>query len=144
MSNNMEWVKQLLQNRNSEFIKREISRIESPKLLHNIALNYNWDNGFELPNLIVRNSHCDLGTALMLFYNADGYVILDKQNKYLVDGQKDWITFINMLFNKLLNNEFRSIKVSYQPELSKVQKYKLKKANPNIPEMFFEGIRGKE
>lgn len=42
-----------------------------------------------------------------------------------------------------MNDKFCSKKVSYQPGLSKVQKYKLKKANPNIPEMFFEGVKAK-
>lgn len=144
MLKDIEWFEQFLKIGNSEMIRHAISNIDSPELLHNIALNYNWDNGFELPNWIIKNVHCELGTALMLFYNADGYVLLDKDNKNMVTGQKDWFTFINMLFNKLLNNEFNSIKVAYQPEFSKAQRYKLKKANPNIPKVFFDGIRVKD
>ncbi|MGG3889948.1 DUF4274 domain-containing protein [Metabacillus fastidiosus] len=141
--NNTECITQLLQTENSEIIRMKISLIDNPVPLHNIALNYNWDNGFELPSLIISNGNCELGTALMLFYNADGYLLLDENSKNNVTGQKEWLAFINMLFNKLLNNEFCSNKVSYQPGLSKVQKYKLKKSNPHIPEMFFEGIKGK-
>ncbi|WP_179233059.1 hypothetical protein [Paenibacillus rigui] len=44
-----DWIAQILENENREFVKQEISRLDNPELLHNIALNYNWDNGFELP-----------------------------------------------------------------------------------------------
>ncbi|MED4453840.1 DUF4274 domain-containing protein [Metabacillus fastidiosus] len=141
--NDTEWITQLLQTENSEIIGMEISRIDNPVLLHNIALNYNWDDGFKLLNLIINNGNCELGTALMLFYNADGYLLLNENSKNNITGQKEWLAFINTLFNKLLNNKFCSKKISYQPGLSKVQKYKLKKANPNIPEMFFEGVKTK-
>lgn len=80
----------------------------------------------------------------MLFYDAEGYILLDKSNKNIVNIDNEWITFTNNLFNKLLNNEFQVKKVSYQPELTKVQKYKLKKANPNLPEMFLNGVKSKE
>lgn len=33
----------------------------------NIAQNYNWDDGFDIPQAIVGNKYCDLGTALMEF-----------------------------------------------------------------------------
>ncbi|MEK3914208.1 DUF4274 domain-containing protein [Paenibacillus sp. FSL H7-0331] len=45
-----EWIVDLLQNENSSYVKQAISGINSPELLHDIALNYNWDNGFEVPN----------------------------------------------------------------------------------------------
>lgn len=139
-----EYVTQLLQNDSIELIREEIKYIENPILLHNIALYYNWDDGFDLPNWIINNDKCELGTALMLFYDAEGYILLDKSNKNIVNLDNEWITFTNNLFNKLLNNAFQVKKVSYQPELTKVQKYKLKKANPNLPEMFLNGVKSKE
>lgn len=54
----------------SEDIKETIDKIEDitdSELLHIIAGNYNWDNGFEIPHSIINNENCDLGTALMIF-----------------------------------------------------------------------------
>ncbi|MDU0204895.1 DUF4274 domain-containing protein [Paenibacillus sp. MAH-36] len=134
-----EWNTELLENENPTYVKQVISRIENPELLHAIALNYNWDNGFELPNWLAENRYCEFGTALLLFYRSDGYVFLNS-NKEMTTGKTEWFGFISDLFNKLMKNHFNISKVSYQPELSRVQKYKLKRANPNIPEVIFEGV----
>ncbi|MBP1960827.1 DUF4274 domain-containing protein [Paenibacillus aceris] len=134
-----EWITELLENENPSYIKQAISRIENPELLHAIALNYYWDNGFEVPNWIVENGNCEFGTALLLFYRADGYVLL-KNNKDMTTGQTEWVAFVSNLLNKLIKNHFSISKVPYEPELTKVQKYKLKKANPNIPEIIFDGV----
>lgn len=55
-----EYVTQLLQNDSIELIKEEIKYIENPILLHNIALYYNWDDGFDLPNWIINNDNLEL------------------------------------------------------------------------------------
>ena len=49
--------------------------------MHIIAANYNWDNGFEIPYNIINNKNCDLGTALMIFYDADGYRVLENKEE---------------------------------------------------------------
>ena len=33
--------------------------------------NYNWDDGFETPYTVVTHKKCDLGLALMLFWEFD-------------------------------------------------------------------------
>ena len=38
---------------------------------------YNWDDGFEIPEKILRSENCDLALALEIFYLADGFAYLD-------------------------------------------------------------------
>ena len=52
-----------------------ISATTDSILLHMIAGNYNWDDGFEVPQYIIQNINCDLGTALMIFELAEGYIL---------------------------------------------------------------------
>jgi len=48
----------------------EVATIASPVLLHLVASEYNWNDGFDIPFTILRSSHCDRGTAVMLFWLA--------------------------------------------------------------------------
>ena len=63
----IEYVHKLLYSENKEEVISEIEGISDSKLLHVIAGNYNWDNGFDIPYSIINNNNCDLGTALMIF-----------------------------------------------------------------------------
>lgn len=47
--------------------------------LDKIIVNYNWDDGFELPLEIIQHQNCELATALNAFYLAEGDLyLLDK------------------------------------------------------------------
>ena len=99
-----------------------------------IAGNYNWDDGFEIPLAIINNQFCDLGTALMIFYLAEGEAILDLKLDSDVSGE--WEELVSVLYDMILNDRFKYKNISYTPELSKVQLYKIKKKNPNAPSVF--------
>lgn len=72
-------------NTNNDEEKRRISHIKDPEVLYVYAYNYNWDNGFDIPQAVLDNKNCDLGIALLIFYRADGFGYLtDKSdNIYL-------------------------------------------------------------
>jgi hypothetical protein len=125
-----------------EMIKsqNEILKIKDSLFLHIIAGNYNWDDGFEMPSAIINNQFCDLGTALMIFYLAEGEVILDLKLNRDVFGE--WEEFVYVLYDMILNDSFKYKNISYTPELSKVQLYKIKKKNPNAPSVFLEKTPG--
>jgi hypothetical protein len=135
-------LRNLLYDENKENLKTEIIKLDNSLLLHIIAANYNWDSGFEIPSLIINNSTCDLGTALMMFYNADGYRILESGTNDLSDANVHWKLFITDLYNKIKSNDFKSQSISYTPQINKVQIFKLKKNNPDIPNIFLERSPG--
>lgn len=56
----------------------------SSESLNELAFNYVWDDGFEIPYLIAKHKNCDKGTALNLFSMADGFGCLERE----MDGEK--------------------------------------------------------
>ena len=107
--------------------------------------NFKWDNGFEVPKAVLNHSKCSLSVALLAFYRADGI-------RYLFEGEaafanplsKEWEGFVKDVYTKILRGQFPSGAISFQPEITKVQKFKLKKLKPEIDERFLEGISGKD
>ena len=107
--------------------------------------NFNWDNGFEVPDAVLTHSKCSLSVALLAFYRADGI-------RYLLEGEaafanplsKEWEVFVKDVYTKILRGQFPSGTISFQPEITKIQKFKLKKLKPEIDERFLEGISGKD
>ena len=107
--------------------------------------NFNWDNGFEVPKVVLNHSKCSLSVALLAFYRADGI-------RYLLEGEAafanllstEWEDFVKNVYTKILRGQFPSGTISFQPELTKIQKIKLKKLKPEIDEVFLDGISGKD
>jgi len=137
-----EYVYKLLYSENKEDNIDKIKGITDSELLHIIAGNYNWDNGFEIPYSIISNKNCDLGTALMIFYDAEGYKVLENREELKNPNLKEWINFILEIEEKILNNEFKANNIKFTPPLTKVQIFKLKKTNPNITKGFIEESDG--
>lgn len=134
----IEYVHKLLYSENKENAISEIKGISDSELLHVIAGNYNWDNGFEIPYSIINNRNCDLGTALMIFYDADGYRVLENNDELNNPNLKQWPNFILEIKERILNNKFQCNRIKFIPPLTKVQILKLKKNNPNVDKVFLE------
>lgn len=137
-----EYVHKLLYSENKQDTIDEIKSITDSELLHIIAGNYNWDNGFEIPYNIINNKNCDLGTALMIFYDADGYRALENKEELKNPNLKEWASFISEIEEHILKNEFKVNHIKFIPPLTKVQIFKLKKNNPNITKVFIEETDG--
>nr|WP_048792023.1 hypothetical protein [Streptococcus cristatus] len=83
--------------------------------------------------------------ALLAFYRADGI-------RYLFEGEaalanllsEEWEGFVKDVYAKILRGQFPSGTISFQPEITKIQKFKLKKLRPEIDEVFLDGISGKD
>lgn len=89
---------ELLYEKSNKELMNYIADTTDSKLMHMIAVNYNWDNGMDVPISIIENQYCDLGTALMTFDLAEGYAFLlgddeellsKKLIKFLSDVQKN-------------------------------------------------------
>nr|WP_240515411.1 DUF4274 domain-containing protein [Fictibacillus aquaticus] len=68
-----------------------------------------------------------------MFHYADGYRMLENPEEVSSSTLSEWKDFLNVLYNKLINLDFKSQEISFDPELTKTQKYKLKKSNFEIP-----------
>lgn len=122
-----------------------VQSINSEDELFILLDNYNWDNGFEVPEAIITHPKCTLSIALLAFYRADGI-------RYLVEGEdafanplsKSWETFIKKVYDNLLKERYPSGSISYQPEITNIQKFKLKKLHPNLSSFILDGVSGKD
>ncbi len=134
-------VKALLYDADTDEIKRIISQTEEQEILYVYAYNYNWDNGFDIPQTVLDNEKCDLSIALLIFYRADGL-------SYLVDKSDNvnlaqWSSFIKRLYDSILTGKYQRGKIEFKVPLSKVQLFKLKKAITEAENIFTENIEGK-
>lgn len=129
----------LLEKSNKDLIVC-IHDIKNPYLLHMIAGNYNWNNGFDVPKSIINNINCDLGTALMIFELSDGYTYLfgDKDEF----SSKKWEDFICEIKSKIESDWYTNKLIKYTPELSRAEKFQLKKMYCNINPIFIKGTSG--
>lgn len=137
-----DYVLRLLNNENTKEIIKEINAIQDSEILHMFAGNYNWDNGFDIPYSIINNKNCDLGTALMIFYDADGYRVLENRDELVTTNLKEWAIFMQSLEKKILEKKFTKNIIKFVPPLTKVQIFKLKKNNPKINDIFIEESEG--
>ncbi|MED3063671.1 DUF4274 domain-containing protein, partial [Bacillus thuringiensis] len=105
-------LEELLYNTNKEDTISRIKNIDNPILLHCFAANYNWNSGFDIPNAILENKDCDLGTGLLMFHYADGYRLLESPEEVSNSPLQEWKVFILKLQNKIMNLEFKTQNIS--------------------------------
>ncbi|MCI8509801.1 MAG: DUF4274 domain-containing protein [Lachnospiraceae bacterium] len=137
-----EKIQDILYNDSSiEEIKKKIEELNNPQDIYVLSYNYNWDDGFEIPTLIINNSHCDLSTALLLFYSAEG-------EEYWSDDfdktDEEQYSFINKLHDDILKGKFVIGGIEFIVPLSKVEKYKLRKKLNDDEVIFITDITGKD
>jgi len=60
-----------------------IQSINSEDELFVLLDNYNWDNGFEVPEAIINHPNCTLSLALLAFIEQMGYDIYLKERMLL-------------------------------------------------------------
>ncbi len=122
-----------------------INSLQTEDELFVLLDNYNWDNGFEVPTEILSNPHCTLSTALLAFYRADGYRYLSEGDSIILNRlTKDWEIFLKSVLRRILNKEFQIGNITFNPELTKIQKFKLKKLNPALDPVLIDGVQGKD
>lgn len=134
-------VKVLLYDADNDEVKRTIFQTEDQEILYVYAYNYNWDNGFDIPQLVLDNEKCDLSIALLIFYRADGLRYLaDKSDKV---NLPQWSSFIKRLYDSILMGKYQKGEIEFKVPLSKVQLFKLKKTITEKENIFTENIEGK-
>src|SRR5699024_3049108 len=94
--------------------------------------------------VILNNKYCDFGKGLLMFYYADGYLMLENSEEVLASSNENWIDFLNTVYRQLINSEFRLHNISFAPSFTNIQRFKLRKNTPNIPETLINRSPGKE
>lgn len=119
-----------------------VKSITDEETLYIYAYNYNWDNGFDVPQAILQNENCSISIALLLFNSADGVLYLE--DKSSAEGTKRWRSFVSNLYKSIRKGEFHQGFTAFKPQLSRVQEYKLKKVLTGAEMLFITPIEGKD
>lgn len=136
-------VKELIYDKSKEQVLEELESIEMADFLHIYMANYNWDNGFEIPQKILSKDCCELSTALMIFYLADGIRYLENKEVVQNSSLTVWASFLQELYSHIMNGKFLEGDIYFEPPMGKVQLYKLKKVLGEDEEVFVKE-RGKK
>lgn len=140
-ANKILYLKELLYDSGKQDVKIAISQMKDQEMLYAFAYNYNWDNGFDIPQEILDNEKCDLSIALLIFYRADGLSYLEEKSE---DAQlPQWSTFIKNLYHSIMYRKYSRGEIEFRVPLTKVQIYKLKKIITEAEKIFVEDIDGK-
>lgn len=70
--------------------------------------------------------------------------MLESSEEISSSSLEEWKVFLRKNYNKLLSLDFKSQDISFDPELTKIQKYKIKKNNPDLPDVQISKSPGKE
>lgn len=99
---------------------------------------YNWDNGFALPQKLLDDPACDLALALEIFYLADGCAFLAGLGEENGPALSLWKEFISRLFDEIREGKYSQTWSAFSVPLNRVQRYKLKKSG--VPEVFLTDL----
>lgn len=133
-------IKSWLYDCTEDEVQANIKQTEDVEILYSYMYHYNWDNGFGIPQSILDNEKCDLSTALLAFYQADGTVYLfDKAEK---ENLPLWSAFIRKLYDFILEGKYEKGHIGFKIPLSRVQLYKLEKKLTEPEKIFIKNIEG--
>lgn len=143
--NDFNEIQEVMYNGSDQEYKDLAIKLDTAEELYVYAFNYNWDDGFDIPNLILNNSKCDLSIALLLFYQAEGTEFW-KSDFSDADGfvVKEHYAFISKLHNDIVNGRYVKGNIQFKIPLSRVEKYKLGKLLSENEEVFLNDIAGKD
>lgn len=133
-------IQDLLYNKPLHDVEAFLISCRESDILHIYAYNYNWNNGFEIPMVIIENPSCSLSTALMVFFLADGYRYLTE--KHEASDIPEWLNFVSHLYNRIIIGSFTNSAIAFSVPLSKVQVFKLKKQLNKEEQVFVTLIDG--
>ncbi len=120
-----------------EEVRQAISKLETSQQLFAFASEYNWDDGVGIPEAISEHPLCDLATALLLFWHSEALECFGP-NAEPPEYQETWFDFCTTVTRKLLNGYYSVGPNAFDPDLGRVQRYKLEKKG--IPALLLDSI----
>ncbi len=120
-----------------DFKKRQLEgfhKLDSSEELQYLMEWWNWDDGNEIPNLVLNHPKCDYGTALMVYWMFDPseYTMYDNE-KNVPDFLLEDYKMLKELEHRLVAGEFVLSRIKYNPSLPQHSTPKALE-NPSIPE----------
>ena len=84
-------IKNIIYKHNSEERVDLVKKLSKSIDLFALMEQYNWDDGFEIPYTVVSHEKCDLGLALMLFWEIDepGIYYENPESEFLFNKYED-------------------------------------------------------
>ena len=137
---NKQAIVNLLYNASEAEIKRYLGACTDKEELYVYAFNYNWEGGFNIPNIILNNPICTISTAKLIFWRADGANYL--RSKSFDDELPEWSTFISQLYSRIIAQNFQPDDFQFIVPLSKLQKFKLGKEIDTCDQFLIEDSAG--
>lgn len=100
-----------------------LQQITTPEELHQLAINYNWDDGIGIPDWIIRQPFCDRGTALLVFWRAAprpyyGYANRDevlKKQGGIFDDEVDYYDLVKEIETRYLAGFYSQQNIAFDP-----------------------------
>jgi hypothetical protein len=122
---NKQTITNLIYNASETEVKNYLQSCMDKEDLYLYAFNYNWEDGFDIPNIILNNPSCTISTAKLIFWRADGANYL--HSKIFDNDLPEWSVFISKLYSRILAQEFAPDNFQLIVPLNKIQKLRLKK-----------------
>ena len=127
----------------ADFLLRDVPDLleegTSAEKLHQFMEEYNWGDGLEVPYFIMQHPNCELATALMIFWLAEGDYIFedDFEEMYFID-EVEFKYFLRMLHDRVIQGVYPVGTQHYQIPLNEEQKEYLR--NKNVDEVFLKDL----
>lgn len=115
--------------------------MDSAHDLQRVALEYNWDEGFDVPYAIANHPRCDLAVALSLFWFSDAIEVY-LQRHGSSPALMNWMRFCEYLISRLVAGHYKQGEASFVPDLTKVQMYLYRQQG--VPDLFLSEVPGRE
>lgn len=125
----------------------------SPKLLHQMAMEWNWDSSAPFLNWLANNPQTDKATALMLYWMSGPRYHKQYENAEAAQAgigyKSSGFDFSENLESKYLNGFFSNAQFSFDPNVKDhagttwTNEYADLKTVRNIPAIMFEKVDGK-
>lgn len=129
----------------SKIIERQLEsfhKLNSSEELHYLMKSWNWDDGNNIPFLVLSHLKCDYGTALMIYWMCDPDYYLEREAKNNIpDFQQEDFELLKMIENRLLSNDFELERIQFDPaSYASAREFE----NPLIPDKLKEKSNGEE
>ncbi|MBD2757894.1 DUF4274 domain-containing protein [Spirosoma validum] len=119
LSKKQQWEIEKSADENTEILKLRIENVEKLKTaeeLHYLIKNWNWDDGDEIPLLILTYPECDRGTALMIYWlNTPDYYARYEKSQDVPSFDIDGYLLYKEAENLLLEGFFKQERIKFNP-----------------------------
>ena len=70
--------------------------------------------------------------------------LLDAEAAFANSLSKEWEDFLKDVYDKIIRRKFSNGNIYFRPEITRIQKFELKKLKPASNPIFLDGVSGKD